>query len=611
MRRLALVTLALALACTGDDPPPDAGLAVDDYYMIAEGQTLVVDADAGLLINDEGDPAEVRSFLRISAKLGTVVVRGDGGFTYAPLAGFWGHDTFTYTIDDPVAGPSIGTAHIMVLPVTLGLGGVPGSRRGATLDGRAAGDQLGGAVAGLGDINGDGLDDLAVGAPLLNDVLINNGGAYVAFGRGGLRDLTTAAVAAGGVGFTLSGAHDEDRLGAAIAGAGDMNGDGLADFAVCAPREELLDDPTDDHGRCYVIFGRPEFDARLGLAELAAGDGGFAINGDGWQSRAGLALAAGIDVDGDGRGDLAIGAPLFSDVDMDRGRAYVVFGRGPGAPVELADVAAGAGGFALDGLTASEWAGAAVGLLGDINGDGRGELLVGAPFASDGEVDYAGRAYLVYGRGAGALAAPDVVFRADGTLSPEIGWSIQGIGDFNGDGAPDLAIGAPQAKIAPNLREGRSYVVFGAPDLPPEVELGALVDDGRGLILAGEPQLYGNAGLVVAPAGDLDGDGLADLLVGAPTADTDGLRSNGRAYVVFGRATPAHVDLAAIAAGDGGFAIDGELAEARAGAALSAVGDVDGDDILDLLIGAPRAPVAGVDAGRAYVIFGFGPPRAR
>ncbi len=608
MRRFVALPLLLALACGDDTPPPDAGLADDDFYVVVEGQTLMVEADAGVLTND-GGAKKVESFQKISDKLGTVVVNDDGSFAYVPLAGFWGHDTFTYSIDDPTLGPSIGTVNVMVVPVTLGLAGIRGSSRGFVLDGRAAGDQLGGSVAGLGDINGDQRDDFAVGAPLINEVLVNNGRAYVVLGHDSPGGLTSGDVAAGKHGFVINGGAEDDRLASSIAGAGDLNGDGLADMVVCAPREELTDVANDDDGRCYVVFGRAEFPAKLSLSEIADGNGGFAINGDGWQGRAGLAVAGGVDVDGDGRGDLVVGAPAFGEVEQDRGRAYLVLGKGSGGAVELADVAGGAGGFALDGLVGYERAGAAVGMVGDINGDGRGEILVGAPFATVGEVDYAGRAYLVYGRGAGGAASPDVVFRAGGTAASEVGGSVQGAGDMNGDGVPDLVIGAPQSKIVVPYREGRIYVVFGGADLPAEVDLGKLAVDGRGLVIDGEAQLYGNAGLVAAPAGDLDGDGFGDLLVGAPNADLGDVRGAGRSYVIFGREEAGTVNLADVAAGNGGFAIDGELEESHSGAALAAIGDIDGDDVIDLVVGAPNAAVAGNDAGRAYVIFGFGPPR--
>ncbi|MBK8261335.1 MAG: FG-GAP repeat protein [Nannocystis sp.] len=608
--RVALFSAFSLSACTGDDPPPNAGLAVDDFYRVVSGKTLVVEADAGLLANDEGEPTGVISAMQISEKLGTVVVERDGSFAYAPLAGYWGLDTFTYRIDDEERGQSAAKVNLMVIPVTLGLGGIAGTSRGYVIDGVAAADRLGSLVAGLGDINGDGVDDLAIGAPLADDAGPDSGRALMVLG--GSARPSASSVAAGEHGFVISGRRERDRLGSSISGAGDLSGDGLAELLVCAPRAELVDAISDDVGVCYVVFGRPEFGASLELGELAAGGGGFAIHGEGWQARAGLAAVGGVDVDGDGRGDLAIGAPGYSEGGLDRGRVHVVFGRSGGEAVELADLGAGgAGGFVIDGLEEFEWAGAAVGLIGDLNGDGRGEVLVGAPFATVDERDYAGRVYLVYGRAAGDEAAPDVVFRSGSMGGGHTGAAATAVGDFNGDGAPDFAIGAPQVKLQPGLREGRVYVVFGAASLPAEVDLTALAADGRGLVIDGEAQRYGQSGLVIAPAGDLDGDGRDDLLLGAPTADVGQLREAGRAYVVFGREQPGVVSLADVARGEGGFAIDGESEESRAGWSVAAPGDINGDDVLDVIVGAPSAAINGAESGRAYVIYGFGPPRSR
>ncbi|MEZ4382654.1 MAG: FG-GAP-like repeat-containing protein [Nannocystaceae bacterium] len=600
-----LVAGLLVVGACGDDgpPEPDPGVAADDYYTVAEGQPLVIEADAGVLVND-GDPSlKVDSYRAISSKLGTVVVQDDGSFSYAPLEGFWGHDSFTYTIIDPVLGESTGTVNVMVLPVTLALEGLAGSNRGVVLDGRALGDMLGLTVAGLGDINGDDRDDVLLGSPMVNQALINNGRAYVVLGHDDPTSLDSTSLASGVNGFVINGKSDDDRLAAAAAGAGDVNGDGLGDFVVCAPRVDL---GGDDSGRCYVVFGRADFEATLNLGAIEGGSGGFVINGSTWDARAGYAVGGGGDVNGDGLDDVVIGAPNYADLDFDRGRAWVVYGKSGGGAVELADVANGAGGFALTGLAAYEWAGAAVAIVGDVDGDGRADVLVGAPFATVADADYGGHAYLVYG--GHETDAPDVHFEVADGRARMLGHAVAGVGDVNGDGLDDFAIGAPEAKIAKSQREGETYVVFGGGRDAGTVDLAVRIANGGGLLIRGEPQIYGLAGLSVAGAGDLDGDGVGDLMIAAPYADIGGRPSAGRVYVVFGRRTGGVVELADVAQGVGGFAMDGEADGARAGVSLDAIGDFDGDKVIDLAVGASHVAPNGEASGRAYVLFGFGPP---
>ncbi|MCA9635652.1 MAG: FG-GAP repeat protein [Myxococcales bacterium] len=533
----AIVTLGLGLPACGDDgtEKPDPGIAAAAYYTIAEGQTLVIDAEHGVLINDEG-AARVDSYLAISSKLGTVVVETDGSFAYAPLEGYWGHDSFTYTIVDSQLGPSTGTVNVMVLPVTLELVGIRGSNRGFVIDGRAVGDMLGMVVAHLGDINGDDIDDALVGSPMINQGLTNNGRAYVLLGHESPSGVSADKIAAGDHGFVINGQEDDDRLAASAAGAGDVNGDGLDDFVICGPRIDLTNNADDDSGRCFVVFGRANFGSTLNLGEIASGSGGFKI----------------------------------------------------------------------DGEAAGEFAGAGVGFAGDVNGDGRIDVLVGAPFATVGDADYAGKAFLVHGQGGGS-ASPAATFTIDDGRSTQLGWSASGIGDVNGDGIDDLALGAPEAKIVDNFREGEVYVVYGGPGLSGEVDLKALAQSGGGLVLHGEPQIFGLAGLTLQGAGDLDGDGLGELILAAPFADL-GLLGAGRVYVVFGRSEGGTIELSDVAKGIGGFAIDGEYEEGRAGSSGAAVGDFNGDKIVDLLIGSSHASPNGDSTGRAYMIYGFGPP---
>jgi hypothetical protein len=259
-------------------------------------------------------------------------------------------------------------------------------------------------------------------------------------------------------------------------------------------------------------------------------------------------------------------------------------------------VEAGLGGFAIEGELPLDFAGHAVAHAGDWNGDGFGDIVVGTGQTAE----LRGRVYLVLGKD--DTERVDLRDVADGlggfALAGEApgdraGWAVAGVRDVNGDGFDDFAFAAYGAD---DLR-GRTYVVFGrddgvAPSLPD-----LLVD--AGLVIDGEH--HGDfSGAALSPAGDMNGDGLADLAVGAWRASSD-LELAGRAYVVFGRAESGRLDLAEVADGTGGFAIEGERASGFAGHSLAGGADVDGDAVDDLVIGAYGA---NANAGRTYVVHG-------
>jgi len=605
---VGLVLPGAGLSC-GDGPEgPDPGIAVDDFYVVVEGQPLTVEPSAGVLANDGDAAGGVDSFHRLSSKLGAVELRSDGSFSYAPIAGFWGRDRFSYSVASPEGLESEAQVYIMVLPTPLRLAEIRESTAGFVLDGGGPGDRLSAVLAGLGDINGDGLDDLLIGAPGVDQGRVDNGRAYVALGHENPEDLSNEALGGGELGFVIDGQGDGDRMASAAAGAGDVNGDGLGDFIVCAPKVDLGDD---EGGRCYVVFGRAEFAPSLSLGALVGGGGGFVINGEssaalaGSGGSAGIAVGGGGDVNGDGLDDLLVGVSSFAELEseLDRGRAWVIYGRTGGEAVELAEIAGGAGGFAIDGLSAFDWAGASVAMAGDLNGDGLDDVLVGAPFATVDDADYSGQAYVVYGGGDGTI---DLLYQVPDGRALHFGWAVAGVGDVNGDGRDDIAIGAPEAKASKLYREGEVFVIFSDEGSTGTLDAGLLVDEGHGLRIIGEPQLYGLAGLTIAGAGDLDGDGLTELLIAAPDADVGAQASAGRVYVVFGRSEGGEVELAEIAAGIGGFVLDGEDEGARTGVSAAAIGDFDGDRIVDLAVGSTALDPAGADSGRAYVIFGFG-----
>ena len=453
------------------------------------------------------------------------------------------------------------------------------------IDGAAALDQAGASVAGAGDVNGDGLDDLLVGAPERGP--LDAGAAYVVFGRETPENVDLGAL--GRDGFRITGAAGDDRAGVAVAGAGDVNGDGLDDVLVGA---DLADNNgRSDSGSAYVVFGRRAAD-NVDLADL--GEAGFRIDGAASSDEAGASVAAAGDMNGDGLDDLLVGAPggglLFS-----AGAAYVVFGQETSTNVDLD--ALGAGGFQMTGIGFGGEVGSSVAAAGDVNRDGRPDVLVGAPLDS--------LVYVVFGQEIPADVDLSALGRGGFTIvgptGARAGISVASAGDVNADGRPDILIGADEGGLVlPAF--GSAYVVHG-PQAPTDVDLAVLGGSGVRVRGAAEDD---EAGVSVAGAGDLNGDGRPEVLVSAPGADNNGRSESGTVYALAGDAA-ANVDLGALPAGS--LRIDGATAGDRAGGSVAAAGDVNGDGRPDIVVGAALANNNDLgDSGSAYVVFGFGTP---
>ncbi|MFW6730722.1 MAG: beta strand repeat-containing protein [Synechococcus sp.] len=493
-------------------------------------------------------------------------------------------------------------------PGAIDLSDIAAGNGGFVITGQAT-ENSGRSVSRAGDVNGDGLEDLIVSAHYGDPSAGTNAGrSYVVFGKTGTTPIDLSAVAAGSGGYVINGQFPYDQSGRSVAAAGDVNGDGLADLLVGAFASDPL--AGSSAGRSYVVFGKTGT-GMVDLSAVAAGSGGFVINGQNAYDFSGYSVANGGDVNGDGLTDLIIGAyrgdpTTAGPGNNDGGRSYVVFGKTTTAAVSLSAVAAGNGGFVIQGQAAYDNSGFRVSSAGDVNGDGRADLIVAAPFGDPNlsTAINAGRSYVVFGKANGsatnlsAIAAGSGGFVINGTTADEqSGRSVAAAGDVNGDGLADLIVGAPESDPAAGTNAGRSYVVFGKTGSA-SLDLSAVAAGSDGFVINGQCA-NDRSGTSVASAGDVNGDGLGDLIIGAPRT---GFGGNGRAFVVFGKATTGGVELSAMASGNGGFVVNPEVGSDLNGFSVAAAGDVNGDGLADLIVGAPAS--GGATQGRSYVIFG-------
>ena len=353
-----------------------------------------------------------------------------------------------------------------------GSGGFPAAPS-VTLSGTEAGGHFGWSVARAGDINGDGADDLLVGAPDETGGGTARGRAYLFTGAGAVPLLT------------FSGGENNSRFGWSVDTAGDMNADGYFDMAVGAPRDDDDGNITEDglnRGRVFLYLGGPSPDNSVDKVFAGVENG----------AEFGTSVAGLMDYNSDGLGDLAVGAP-FDDGDgntvddgLDVGRAFVFFG-----------------GFTIDttadrtitGAETNGQLGTLVARIGDINNGGAPDLLVGAPFDdADGNTTDSGadrgRALIFFG-GPGADIIADLTLSGaeDGSHFGMTGFSG---GDANANGPRDLVIGAPDDDADGNATEdgvdaGRAFWFSG----------GSAIDNISDLTLNGGTEAGARAGASV------------------------------------------------------------------------------------------------------------------
>ncbi len=503
-------------------------------------------------------------------------------------------------------------------------------------------------VSSAGDVNGDGFDDLLVGAyraDAAGNAKNQAGESYVIFGSdfiGGIvfagtagNDVFIGTAAAetfvGGLGDdTLSGGGGADAFqGGAGNNSIDMSliplaldgGSGIDTMYL-----EGLGSSTDlsgpDSGRIVNIEKIDLGDGQtntLVLSKLAV-LGMAGSNGDAFDDNT-LLIRGNTDdlvslLDGWTRG-ATVSNPLGETgnyISYTNGAARLLIESEVGVYTGAIDLAAltDTQGFRIFGADVEDFSGFSVSSAGDVDGDGFEDLIVCSYRAdsADNERPDAGESYVIFGRPSGfsdidlAALTPAQGFRILGADAyDEAGFSVSSAGDVNGDGLADLLIGAKRA----NDRAGETYVIFGKSTGLADIDLAALtpVDGFR----IGGVESFDFSGSSVSSAGDVNGDGFDDLIIGAPYTESFGnARTDaGESYVIFGKGSGlADISLGALTPTDG-FRIFGADLGDRSGDAVSSAGDVNGDGFDDIIVAAPFADASGnakINAGESYVIFG-------
>jgi hypothetical protein len=415
---------------------------------------------------------------------------------------------------------------------------------------------FGWSAASAGDVNGDGFSDVIVGALLFDNGETDEGRVFVYHGS------------ATGLSTTPSWTAESNQAGAqfgnSVASAGDVNGDGFSDVIVGAPE---FDSPEANEGRVFVYHG-----SATGLSTTPS----WTAESNQAGARFGWSVSSAGDVNGDGFSDVIVGAHRFDNTELDEGRVFVYHGSATGLSTTP--------NWTAESNQAGAQFGNSVASAGDVNGDGFSDVIVGARFFDSGETDE-GAAFVYHGSATGLSTSANWTAESNQAFA-NFGFSVSSAGDVNGDGFSDVIVGAPEFD-SPEANEGRAFVYHGsATGLSTSANWTAESNQGNARF-----------GWSVSWAGDVNGDGFSDVIVGAYLFD-NGQTDEGRAFVYHGSASGLSTTP--------NWTAESNQAGAQFGVSVASAGDVNGDGFSDVIVGAPLFDSPQTNEGRAFVYHGSG-----
>jgi len=463
-----------------------------------------------------------------------------------------------------------------------------GTSSDASFWGENNSDNSGVSVSGIGDVNGDGYDDFAIGANYNSDGGSGAGQTYIIFGKASGWSMDTDLSLANA---SFLGENASDYSGTSVSGIGDVNGDGYDDFAIGAYANDVTGSLA---GQTYIIFGKASgwsMDTELGTSSDAS------FWGENIYDESGYSVSGIGDVNGDGYDDFAIGAKDNSENGSSAGQTYIIFGKSSGWSMDTELGTSSDASFW--GENAFDRGGSSVSGIGDVNGDGYDDFAIGVSGNDDGGLN-TGQTYIILGKASGwsmdtNLSLANASFWGEND-NDNSGKSVSGIGDVNGDGYDDFVIGADY-NDAGGSDAGQTYIIFGkASGWSMDTELGTSSDAS----FWGE-NASDNSGKSVSGIGDINGDGYDDFAIDAENND-DGAPNAGQTYIILGKASGWSMDTELGTSSDASFW--GENASDHSGSSVSGIGDINGDGYDDFAIGADWNSEAGTYAGQTYIILG-------
>ncbi len=423
-----------------------------------------------------------------------------------------------------------------------------------TLQKNQTGAWFGYSVSSAGDVNGDGYSDVIVGARLYTNGQSNEGCAFVFHGSASGVSTTSSV--------TLEANQASSWYGVSVSCAGDVNGDGFSDVIVGAP---YFDAGGTDRGMARVYHG-----SASGINSTYATQ----INKTQNSTELGLSVASAGDVNGDGYSDVIVGANRYNAGQSVEGCAFVYHGSSTGVNSSLK--------ASMESDQANAYFGYSVSSAGDVNADGYSDVIVGARYYDNGETNE-GAAFVYHGSSSGLSTTASTFLEPDQT-GADFGFSAAGAGDVNGDGYDDVIVGAYRYDNG-QTDEGVAFVFHGSSSGIATTAATTLEEN----------QADAQFGYSVSTAGDVNGDGYSDVIVSARYY-THGQSYEGAAFVYHGSSSGINSTYAAF--------MEENKAAANMGRSVSCAGDVNGDGYSDVIVGADNHTNGQANEGAFYVYHG-------